>query len=169
MTDLGATSSEMGRTTGPSLHLAREAAGYRLSASGHWTVHQVAKIAPDLARILAKVSEAGNQAAFIDLSKVNRLDTAGAWLLEQAAELFKSKGVTPSYVDGREEFMILLEEIQSRTGAEYPEDEKIGAIATLLADIGRTTRGIIDDISSFTGFLDADFAQGKYPGPGVSA
>ena len=159
MTDLGATSSEISRPLGPSLSLEQVGGGYRLHATGTWTVHQVAKIAPDLSRILGDISENPRQTgvgeAFIDLSKVDRLDTAGAWLLEQASELFKSKGVTPSYSGGREEFMILLTEIQNRTGSEQPGDEKIGAVASFLADVGGAARGVIDDVTTFTGFLGA--------------
>ena len=160
MTDLSAISPkigspELGRPTGPALRLDKDGTGYRLSASGHWTVHQVAKILPDLNQIIANVPVKDTEAAFIDLSKIDRLDTAGAWLLEQATDLFRTKGITPSYAGGREEFMILLEEIQTRTGAEQPGDPKIGAIATFLADIGRATRGIIRDTTTFTGFLGA--------------
>jgi len=49
--------------------------------------------------------------------------------------------------------MILLEEVQSRTHEKQPDDKDIGAIATLLSDIGRTTRGIVQDVTTFTGFL----------------
>jgi len=158
MTDLSATSPnigspEIGLPSGPSLRLEREGDGYRLRASGHWTVHEVAKIAPSLGQIFESVATRETEEAYIDLSQIDRLDTAGAWLLEQATELFRSKGIAPAYAGGREEFMSLLEEVQSRTHEEQPEDKNIGAIATLLSDIGRATRGVIEDVTTFTGFL----------------
>ncbi len=149
----------MAMTGTPSLRLERHEEGgsaiFSVIASGRWTVHDVAALAGQLDGLLAELKSGRAAGVEINLSHVERLDTAGAWLLEQAAELFRSSGLKPSYVDGREEFMILLSEIQSRSLAVQPEDRKIGAITGLLADVGRTTRGILDDMASITGFLGA--------------
>ena len=159
MTDISMTAAQTGKPTGPSLHLQRgqgpDDVLVRLVAAGRWTVHEVADLAQQLKGLAAELKNGYGRGAVIDLGHVERLDTAGAWLLEQAAELCKSNGLNPSYAGGREEYLILLREIRSRSHEKAPEDRKIGAIAGLLADIGRTTRGVINDLASITGFLGA--------------
>ena len=76
--------------------------------SGSWSAEQATAMELVVADLIATAKS--TQITF-DLSRVERLDTAGAWLLDRTRHELRTKGCTISFVNAREEHGILLDEV----------------------------------------------------------
>ncbi|PNG26361.1 MlaE family lipid ABC transporter permease subunit [Methylocella silvestris] len=109
--------------------------GVRLKLAGHWTLDACADI-EEGAQALVDAG-AGVKHAILDLAGVQRMDTAGAWLIDGARQQLDAKGVSADFAGGRPEIDILLKEAHFRS-FEQPPGRKGLYIVTLLADVGES-------------------------------
>ena len=105
----------------------------RFSLSGSWTIGESATLEKDAAAMVAAASKAA--AAVFDFAAVERLDTAGAWLVDRSQRELAALGVGSTLEHVRPEFGILINELRDRETAAPATDSGFSFIA-LLADIG---------------------------------
>ncbi|HEV2570697.1 MlaE family lipid ABC transporter permease subunit [Methylocella sp. CPCC 101449] len=124
--------------------------GARIALSGPWTVEHGAEMEAAVAQIGRKAS--GDAAVTIDLSGVERLDTAGAWLIDSARQQLDAKGVKATFAGAKHEQEILLKEAHYRTFDEG-KPGSAHAVVDLLVDIGKSVVGALKDFYAGFAFL----------------
>jgi phospholipid/cholesterol/gamma-HCH transport system permease protein len=121
-----------------------------LNLGGHWTVDASAAIE---ARADALLMESdGARRVVIDLGRVARLDTAGAWLIDRARQTLDAKGVDARLESVRPEYEILFREARYRA-LPAPKPPSGSHVVRLLADIGESVVSAGADIYTGVGFL----------------
>ncbi|HEY8162212.1 MAG: ABC transporter permease [Methylocystis sp.] len=109
--------------------------GARLALAGDWTLAASRRLEQKAQEIV----DSGQRSNFvtIDLSRVSRLDTAGAWLINRSRRLLVGSNVAVAIEHARPEHDILLEEAAYR---EFPPAarRRIPIVVELLSDLGRS-------------------------------
>ena len=105
----------------------------RFKLTGSWTVDASDALETGAAEMVAAAA-AAREATF-DLASVDRLDTAGAWLVDRSRRTLDERGVATRVERLRSEYKILLDEVQLREGA-VPPHAKSSSLIGYLADIG---------------------------------
>src|SRR5688572_16117671 len=90
-----------------------------VEAGGQWTLSALAELYERRPRLLAESPGLG-AAASIDLSSVQRLDTAGAWLLQSTMSELAARGWQVEWAGAREAHAALLAEIHRMTSEPPP-------------------------------------------------
>jgi phospholipid/cholesterol/gamma-HCH transport system permease protein len=135
---------------GPEFSSQRMGDAVRLSLGGHWTVDASAAIEARADGLLAE--SAGARRVVLDLGRVARLDTAGAWLIDRARQTLDAKGVDAKIESIRPEYEILLREARYRALA-VREPPSGSYIIRLFADIGESVVSAGSDLYRGVGFL----------------
>jgi phospholipid/cholesterol/gamma-HCH transport system permease protein len=104
-----------------------------LTGSGHWTAGN----ARALERLIDATRGQAAGAAEIDMSKVERLDTFGAWLLERIRRDAAEKGGEAKVTGLPDKFSELAKTVHDAPQAP-PRDARPNALIVALATIGRT-------------------------------
>ena len=125
----------------------REAeAGGRLvvSAGGTWTVAGAAALEGLVAALTpaaAREAPAAAQEVGFDLSEISALDTAGVWLLRQAAQRYEAAGASVSWERVAARFRPLFELVGENEGGRPERGPRVNPLA---AAIGRLGRGAVE-------------------------
>ena len=135
---------------GPTFAAETDGGGTRLKLAGHWSLDACAGV-EEGSQALVKAA-AGAKTAVLDLSGVQRMDTAGAWLIDRARSELDEKGVKASFVDARPEVALLLKEAHFRD-FEEPKRRRGFFLTGLLADVGETVVGAGKDLRRGVEFL----------------
>jgi phospholipid/cholesterol/gamma-HCH transport system permease protein len=135
---------------GPEFSSERSGDAVRLSLGGHWTVDASAAIEARADGLLAE--SAGARRVVLDLGRVARLDTAGAWLIDRARQALNAKGVEAKLEAIRPEYQTLLREARYRTFA-VPKPPSGSYLVRLLADVGESVVSAGADLYRGVGFL----------------
>lgn len=135
---------------GPEFSSQRMGDAVRLSLGGHWTVDASAAIEARADGLLAE--SAGARRVVLDLGRVARLDTAGAWLIDRARQTLDAKGVDAKIESIRPEYEILLREARYRAFA-VREPPSGSYIIRLFADIGESVVSAGSDLYRGVVFL----------------
>jgi phospholipid/cholesterol/gamma-HCH transport system permease protein len=121
--------------------------GLVLSLAGAWIVAAGRALEVSAAAMTSAARGAGN--AIIDLAAVDRMDTAGAWMIDRARAELAGAGVPAAYRGARPEYALLLQEAGYRP-LEPPKGGRVYHALTLLAAIGESVytagRDLIDII-----------------------
>jgi phospholipid/cholesterol/gamma-HCH transport system permease protein len=132
----------------PALQRVTQGSALALCATGSWT----APFAPRLERIVADAEglAGSNPSIVIDVSRVSKLDTFGAWLIERLR-----RGLTDGPIEAKiaglsADYASLVDEVRRVEAASSVEAAPI-TISGMLAQIGRTVAGIGD---TFVGLID---------------
>jgi phospholipid/cholesterol/gamma-HCH transport system permease protein len=120
-----------------SVSLTATAEGKRLAltAMGAWTAERAAeleKIVENTAR-----RHAGARNVDIDIAKLERLDTFGAWLVERLKRTFVARGSTARIVGLSDADRGLVEELQLVNKAPATDDAARGGVLAALDSLGR--------------------------------
>ena len=83
----------------PAIVSERTAAGVRLAFAGGWTIDFGARLEKQ-ADALGSDAEDAHE-ALIDLSGVEAMDTAGAWVIDRSVQALTARGVTTQVVGAR--------------------------------------------------------------------
>ncbi len=134
----------------PEFETARNGPSFQFTLKGSWTIG-ASKVIETQAKQLLEEAVGAKQVAF-DLSGLERLDTAGAWLIDRAGADLKSHGVKIDYQGVTPEHQILLKEAHFRTFDE-PVARPTSAIVDLLVDVGSTMVMVGKDIYKGVDFL----------------
>lgn len=141
---------------GPTFSSERSGQAVRLKLAGHWTLDACAGIERGADALLSEAR--GSSGAIIDLGDVQRLDTAGAWLIDKARQDLDAAGVPTEFAAIRPEFGILLKEAGFRT-FEAPAPRRRSYFMSLCADIGESVADAGRDLTNGVAFLGAVVAS----------
>jgi len=134
----------------PAISCERTAAGVRLDVTGGWTIDVGSRLEQGAAALLA--SAEGVRDAVVDLSGVEAMDTAGAWVIDRSVKALAERGIAAEVVGARPEHAILLREAHYRP-VDAPEPSAPPTFTSLLADIGSSVYGAGRDFVSGVAFL----------------
>src|SRR5215813_2221044 len=114
-----------------------------LVAAGSWTVEQ----ADELERLVdAAARERGEpDAVAIDMRRLERLDTYGAWLFERLVREFHVAGRDPNVVGMPDQYRALLDEV-SHSNRVSIERRRTNVIANALVVVGKTMASVGADL-----------------------
>jgi len=127
----------------------------RLSASGSWTIREVARLERTLEQLeMPSLPDAGIHGEF-DLTNLAHLDTAGAWLLARTADLWSGLGMAPQFTGVSETHAILLDEIRAHRPSADTLDFVRPAPESIVTDIGRAAVQIGPFTYALIAFLGA--------------
>lgn len=144
---------------GPEFSSQRLGEAVRLSLGGNWTLDASAAIEARADGLL--VESEGASRVVLDLGRVVRLDTAGAWLIDRARQMLNARGIDATLESIRPEYEILLREARYRALA-APKRQGGSYIFRLLADTGESVVLAGADLYRGVGFLgEAVAAIGK--------
>lgn len=121
----------------PEFTVEKSAGTIVLRLSGQWALPRTADKRDHLEASAAKLAEAGKYApeAIFNLENVERLDTAGAWLIGRICHDLKEQGIVSSFAPLDPKFKILLDEASYRE-LKAPEADQGSYLVNFLADIG---------------------------------
>ena len=137
-------------STAPAITSENTAGGVRVALAGGWTVGAGSQLEKRANALLALAG--GGRAATIDLSQIDRMDTAGAWVIDRSRESLAARGVEAKFVGVRPEHAILLREAHFRP-TETPPHREVLTLTSLVADIGESVYSAGADFVSGLGFL----------------
>ncbi|KAB1074678.1 ABC transporter permease [Methylobacterium planeticum] len=116
---------------------------------GRWTADQAAAVEAAAARIAAFAQA---RPVLVDLSRVLRLDTLGAWVLERTRSEIEAAGGRLAYAGASPEHRILLGEMALKN-PEAPPSRRRGRILGFLEDFGRRVVGAKADLVTGLAFF----------------
>ena len=141
----------------PTLERTARGSALALCAAGPWT----ASFAPLLERMVADAERlAGSRPdILIDVSKVSKLDTFGAWLIERLRRSL-TQGAAETKITGlSENYSSLVDEVR-RVKAAPATDTTSVTITGMLDQVGRSVAGVGGTIASLIDMLGAVLAAG---------
>jgi phospholipid/cholesterol/gamma-HCH transport system permease protein len=121
-----------------------------VALGGRWTAERAPAVEQEVAALLEAVGRA--QRVIIDLSRVERLDTLGAWVLDRTRHELGGHGMQADFVGARAEHRILLDEVAYRGFQKQPIRKKSG-IVDFLAEVGESMVNAGRDVAKGTSFL----------------
>jgi phospholipid/cholesterol/gamma-HCH transport system permease protein len=128
-----------------------EHAGGRVTArlAGPWT----AAYANEVESLVAEIAAGAEQNhVIIDLSRVQRLDTLGAWVLDRTRHELGEQGLAADFAGATQEQQILLNEVAYRGFQEQAKVHHSGFV-DFLVDVGRTVKDAGRDLVQGVAFL----------------
>jgi phospholipid/cholesterol/gamma-HCH transport system permease protein len=117
--------------------------GLDLAAAGSWTAEHAVTLEPQVDAATRTNSQVRKIA--IDVARIDRLDTFGAWLLERAMRTWTSQGCEARLIGLRDDYRGLFEKVHAGTHKLTPEPPKQNSIITTLESVGRTMAGAGSD------------------------
>ncbi|MGO4572315.1 ABC transporter permease [Microvirga sp. 2TAF3] len=117
--------------------------------AGHWIAEHAALVEVLAAEISAA---ADHHRMIIDLSKVGRLDTLGAWVLDRTRHELGERGLAVDFANASAEQQILLDEVAYR-GFQETKAVKHSKFVDFLVDMGKTVYGAGRDLIDGVAFL----------------
>ncbi len=123
--------------------------GLKLRLSGRWTIG-----APGLERQADALLAAARarRAIIIDLTALEAMDTAGAWLIDRTRDAVTKAGGQSTLQGARAEHDILLGEARYRT-FEKIDTPRGSPLVALLTHVGKAVVGVVDDLYAGIAFL----------------
>ncbi|RFB80080.1 ABC transporter permease [Methylovirgula sp. 4M-Z18] len=134
----------------PSFSVDARDASY-LTLSGAW-VAAAAKQIETVSRHLVQAA-ANMPHVTLDLSGIEHLDMAGAWVIERAHRQFAVGGGTVTFVNARREYAQLLDEVSQHDVQPAPPPPHGNHLVTILADIGAAVVISAKDLYNGQAFL----------------
>ena len=124
--------------------------GIVLSLSGAWVIAAGRTLETSAAALSSGAQ--GERRATIDLAGVERMDTAGAWVIDRARAELAAAGIAADYRDARPELALLLREAGYHP-VEPPRQVRPSPALVLLAAIGETVYTAGEDLVDIVDYL----------------
>jgi phospholipid/cholesterol/gamma-HCH transport system permease protein len=137
-------------STEPAFSVERDGASLRIALQGAWTI-TASRALEKSAKSLGEAARGATSVA-LDFSAVDRLDTAGVWLIDKARARMAAAGVATEYRNLGPEQTILFRE----AGYHAPESggaPPAGPVLRLLAMFGHWVADLGNDILGMVAFL----------------
>jgi len=138
--------------------------GLDLAAAGSWTAEHARELEPLVEA--ATRAQAHGQAAVrrivIDVAKVDRLDTYGAWLIERTLRIWKSRGCDTQLVGLPDNYSNLFKKVRAGAHVLTTQPRRSNSIAATLESVGRTMSAVGADaimLTQMAGALVVAFAR----------
>jgi phospholipid/cholesterol/gamma-HCH transport system permease protein len=122
-----------------------------IEAGGRWTLATLAELDAERARLLAG-APGGGQAA-IDLRALERLDTAGAWLLHRIRCDLDGQGWRTEWSGARDAHAALLAEIRRLAPEPMPPAPEVNPLVRLVAELGHSTLAALEEAARLLSFF----------------
>lgn len=123
--------------------------GQVLAPVGRWAIGDLFLVEKE---IRAR-AEAASGAIIIDLSKVDTLDTAGAWTIYRTARNLEANGVAVDVVGATDDQVSLIEAVRAAE-TEVPPDEPAGnSFVNMVAHVGQSAIEIAKETGDLVGFF----------------
>ncbi|MBI4274180.1 MAG: MlaE family lipid ABC transporter permease subunit [Rhizobiales bacterium] len=107
-----------------------------LAAGGEWTADNASELEHLLVRVMPSRRETVRN-VLIDMGRVEKLDTYGAWLLERLVRNTADRGLETRVVGLPEKFRVIVDTVHQTTKLVAPPLDKTNIIAVGLSTIGR--------------------------------
>ena len=137
------------------LQTIHESDGLLLEASGSWNIEAVESLEPELRQVGAK-SRAGKRGqakkARIDLTRVDSLDSAGAWLVVRTREGLSAAGIPTQITGATTAYQSLIERIEKARECEAPKPKPPPRVLDMLANMGRVQFEVLGVARKLVGF-----------------
>jgi phospholipid/cholesterol/gamma-HCH transport system permease protein len=136
----------------PTLERVAQGAGVALCASGNWT----AQHARALERLIDTVGKAeqGRSGILIDVSRVAKLDTFGAWLIERLRRSLTRGGIEPQISGLSTDHSSLVDEVRRVSETKRPAPSVV-SVTAMLDSVGRSVVQIGDTLIALVGMTGA--------------
>ena len=131
-----------------------------LSLSGRWTTRNIADVDGAMSKLGTELTK---KPLVLELSGIERMDTAGAWVVDRLMQQAKKVGADVSVRGQSEAVGILLDAVNAATGAtkraEAPAEPNI--VIRALETVGRTVYAARDDFMAAMNILGATIRGGQ--------
>jgi phospholipid/cholesterol/gamma-HCH transport system permease protein len=124
--------------------------GVVLSLAGVWIIAAGRALETSAASLTSAAR--GAKKAIIDLAAIERMDTAGAWVIDRARTELTGAGVQAAYRGARPEHALLLQEAGYRP-LEPPKQLRTSHLVTLLAAVGESVYTAGADLIDIVDYL----------------
>ncbi|WP_442578160.1 ABC transporter permease [Mesorhizobium sp. ASY16-5R] len=143
----------------PAVEQAEEAGRLVLRLSGRWTTRTIAEVDQAMNRI---GDEIGSRQIVLDLKNVERMDTAGAWIIDRLVQRAKAGGVDVA-VEGQTQSMdVLMAAIRDAAATKRPEKPaEQNIVLRGLESVGRAVFGARNDFLAAMNILGATIRGGQ--------
>lgn len=125
----------------------------RLRAEGDWSVSSIIGIDEDLRKLVE--TKASAREAVFDLTRVTRLDTSGAWVLDRTAVGLEAHGLKARYEGLRDEHRILLDKVAELDCPKPKRAPRPKTFMEIVERIGAAVRSFGIETLVVVGFLGA--------------
>jgi len=123
--------------------------GQVLAPVGRWAIGDLFIVEKEI----RAQADAASGAVTIDLSKVDTLDTAGAWTIYRTARNLEANGVAVDVVGASEDQAALIDAVRAAE-TEVPPDEPTGnSFVNMVAHIGQSAIEIAKETADLMGFF----------------
>jgi phospholipid/cholesterol/gamma-HCH transport system permease protein len=152
--------SEAPRVSDRLLESVKDGERLKLSATGAW----IAENARDLEPMIEAETQRGDaiKAVDIDMGRVDRIDTFGAWLLERLVRAFSARGCDTKVLGLKEDYRALVDEVHSVKLEEAGRGRTGNRVTHALASIGYSVAGVghlCGSIANMMGALAVAFGR----------
>jgi phospholipid/cholesterol/gamma-HCH transport system permease protein len=137
-------------TVAPSVSRQVGADGLVLSLAGNWTIAFGSALEASAASLAAPAERLSD--AVIDLSAINHMDTAGAWLIDRARFKLDEAGLPAAYRGARPEYALLLKEAGYHPSAPAKRTH-LPPLTSLLTAIGESVYTAGHDLAEGVSFF----------------
>jgi len=121
-----------------------------LSAGGSWTAEYAGAIEPQINAATRGVTA---RSIAINLTRIEYLDTYGAWLIERTVRTWTNQGRDARLVGLREDYRGLFEKVRAGTQVLAPPPRRPNSIIATLESVGMTMSGVANDLALFIQML----------------
>jgi phospholipid/cholesterol/gamma-HCH transport system permease protein len=137
-------------STPPRWELSRTGEETVVAISGCWIAEQASSMETAIAGMAVSMKK--SRRVSVDLSRLDRLDTVGAWLLDRTRHELRTQGYAVVFSNAREEHRILLDEVDHY---EIPPEQEVKHASpfSLLVSLGQRVSDLGKDLLSGLGFL----------------
>ncbi len=120
-----------------------------LAPVGRWAIGDLFLVEKEI----RAQADAASGAVLIDLSKVDTLDTAGAWTIYRTARNLEANGVAVDVVGATDAQVSLIEAVRAAE-TEVPPDEPTGnSFVNMVAHVGQSAIEIAEETADLVGFF----------------
>jgi len=127
--------------------------GLALAATGSWTAEHARTLEPMVDAVTRQ--KASVRSVAIDVARIDRIDSYGAWLLERALRTWSSQGCETRIVGLSEDYRGLFEKIRAGTHKLTPEPRRPNPIVATFESVGKTMTLVGEDLALLVQMLGA--------------
>jgi phospholipid/cholesterol/gamma-HCH transport system permease protein len=138
------------------IELARSDGILRISAGGIWETTQIARVDPEL-RAVAREKP---QAVRVDLSGIQAIDTAGAWVLARTAKSLRAQGAAVEFTGARPEHQALIDAIAASEHEAAAPRPHPHSFVVLLDRTGRRMVMALENLGGLLSFVGVTVVTG---------
>ncbi len=153
-------SPQAGTSQAPSIEMHQDGDTLRCVMSGLWTTRMVGSVDKDMR---AAAAQTGYRSLVIDLRPVEKIDTAGAWLVERLLAAARANGAETKIEADNPETSILLDAVgdASKRSGDGASEKRTNAFILLLSAIGERVYETRDDFLAAMSILGATIRGGQ--------